>query len=291
MNLGAFLFECALTLVVFAIVIHHSEGRISRNEFWKIKLAMFISFIAYWILATVLFNYNFGYLVVIGFFLTPVFFFKWMQVSIQRLHDLNYSGWMLLFEYVPLVNLYFLFKRWLEHPSKGMNDYDVSIAYADFLKKSGLYPTVNCIELKGLHFRVNSVDFEYRKHNGKEIYECSKLSLDEDQAVKTYCEEHLEKTENAPSYAEKYKVSFLKRERLLENMKKDLKAVLVRNGCLVIDEKEVFIRKDGFSYMLVYDKDFFIVELEEYTKRMLIGDYTCVSVTKEQLKEIFEKLV
>ena len=289
-NPAVFIIEIIISLLVLAYVVNHSEGRISRNEFWKMKLAMFLGFIGYWCLAIWLsFNAS-GILVVIGLFATPFFCFKWMQVSIRRLHDLNYSGWMLLFEYVPIVNLYFIFKRWLENSSDGLNDYDISISYADFLKKSGLYPNVNCIELLGRDFSVNSVHFEYKKFNGKEIFECSSLALDSDSVVKNYFEEHFEKAENAPSYAEKYRVSFVKKEHQIEDLKRNLHAILIRNGYLLIDENEIFVQNDGFSYALVYEKDKFIVELDRFSKTDT-GEHNLITLKKAQFRELIESLV
>ena len=289
-NPAVFIIEIVLGLLVLGYVVNHSEGRISRNEFWKVKLAMSLGLIGYWTAAIWLSYNGFGFLVVIGLIAMPFFSFKWIQVSIRRLHDLNYSGWMFLFEYVPIVSLYFIIKRWFENSSDGLNDYDISIPYAETLKKIDLYPNVNCIELLGNNFSVNSVRFEYKKFNGKEIYECSSLALDSDKVVKNYFEEHFEKTENSPSYAEKYHVSFVKKERQIEELKRNLHAILIRNGYLLIDENEIFVRKDGFSYALVWEKDKFIVELDRFQK-IVTGDYNLLTLKKDQFKELIENIV
>ncbi|MBQ9537918.1 MAG: DUF805 domain-containing protein, partial [Treponema sp.] len=65
---------------------------------------------------------------------------------VQRLHDLGFSGWYLLLDFVPIANLVFMIMRLLAASVKDMNGYDVPVNYASFIKGS-LYPRVNCLEL------------------------------------------------------------------------------------------------------------------------------------------------
>ena len=290
-NWIAILIAFSVMVIVYAIVIHHSDGRISQIEFCKAKLTMVGIYVVYAMCSFFVFGFfQTPVLFVVGLLLMPVFMFKWMQLSVQRLHDLNLSGWHLLLEAVPIVNLYFMVLRWFEQPSEGMNEYDISVSYVDFLKETRLYPKINCLELQGGNFKVNAVQFTHRRHEGREMYECSKMELEDDKTVSQFCSEQLETIENAPGYASEYRVSFLYREQLFESIRTNLHAIVLRNGGLVIDGHEVFVRKDGFSYDLVYDKNVFMARFDAFTRQSVVGNYCCVRVSKRQLKELVSSI-
>ena len=107
-----------------------------------------------------------------------------------------------------------------------------------------------------MDYFINGVKFEYRKYNNHVQYEVSKMSLEENKILSEYCMKNLEQTENAPSYAEKYKISFLAGDNFLEKIQKDLHAIVKTEEFLLINSAEIFIRKNYGLYEIVYKKEF-----------------------------------
>ena len=277
-----------VSLIVTAIVIHNTHGRISRNRYWKIEIIMLAGFICYWAFAVaMLFVFRLPLFYGIGIIGNLIFIYKYWQLQILRFHDLNYSGWYCLSSYIPIVGLYFLYVRFAKKRISLLNEFDESIDYLSFLRKNNLYPEISFISIDGMDFFVNGVKFEYRKYNNHVQYEVSKMSLEENKILEEYCKKNLKQTENAPSYAEKYKISFLDEGNFLENIKKDLHAIVDTDRFLLINGAEIFVRKNYGLYDIVYKKEFSL-KVKLFSAVEDDGDYCCQSVTRQNLVQLMK---
>ena len=277
-----------ISLIVTAIVIHNTHGRISRNRYWKIEIAMLAGFIFYWAFAVImLFVFHFSLFWGLGFIGSVIFIYKYWQLQILRFHDLNYSGWYCLFGHVPIVGLYFLYIRFSKKRTALINEFDESIDYLSFLRKNSLYPEISFLSTDGVDFFVNGIKFEYRKYNNHVQYEVSKISLEENKLLEEYCKKNFKQTENAPSYAEKYKISFLDEGSLLENIKRDLHAMVYKDGFVLINGAEVFIRKNYDLYDIVYKREF-SPQIKLYSAIEDDGEYCCQTLTKQELVNLIK---
>lgn len=277
-----------ISLIVTAIVINNTHGRISRNRYWKIEICMLAGFICYWAFATImLFVFHFPLFWGIGTIGSFVFIYKYLQLQILRFHDLNYSGWYCLLGYIPIVGLYFLYLRFAKKRTALLNEFDEGIDYFNFLRKSSLYLNISLVTTNGMDFFVNGIKFEYRKYNNHVLYEVSRMSLEENKILNEYCMKNLKQTENAPSYAEKYKISFLDEGNFLEKIQKDLNAIVDTDGFLLINGAKIFIRKNYGLYDIVYRKEFspkvkLLSTIEDD------DEYCCQSVTKQDLVQLIK---
>lgn len=277
-----------VSLIVTAIVIHNTHGRISRNRYWKIEIIMLAGFICYWAFAVaMLFVFRIPLFYGIGIIGSLIFIYKYWQLQILRFHDLNYSGWYCLSSYIPIVGLYFLYVRFAKKRISLLNEFDESIDYLSFLKKNNLYPEISFISIDGMDFFVNGVKFKYRKYNNHVQYEVSKMSLEENKILEEYCKKNLKQTENAPSYAEKYKISFLDEGNFLENIKKDLHAIVDTDRFLLINGAEIFIRKNYGLYDIVYKKEF-SPKVKLFSAVEDDDEYCCQSVTRQDLVQLIK---
>ena len=288
-NLRNICISLSASLCLYAIIIHSSKGRISRIEFWKLKAVQFAS-LAVAFLTTVLFMTKKLPLVLL--FSVPIMLFfaiKSLQASVRRLHDLGFSGWFLLLDFVPIANLVFMLWRVFGNSSsEGLNEYDVPIKYNSFINWNSLYPRINCLELNETGFKVNGIEFEWKKNKGQELCECSILYLEQDKVVQRFCDDCLQRTENTPSYAEKYRVSYKREGDVIGSIISKLNAFVVRNGSLLLDGKEIFVRSDGFSYRLVYDRNAHVPGLEIQERDCLAREYYNIPVSRSQLKKLLE---
>lgn len=179
----------SVSLLVTAMVIHSTHGRISRKRYWKIEATMVVGFVSYWfftffILAFFLKNFShssFFYslhvlhtlLFIIGFFGTFIFMYKYWQLQILRLHDLNKSGWYCLLDFIPFYNIYDFFVMNIKKRSIMLNEFDETIDYFSFFEKNKLLQNKKLITKDGVDFYVNGIKFEYKNFNGHVQYEVS----------------------------------------------------------------------------------------------------------------------
>ena len=94
------------------------SGRARRAELWNFVLVNFIIYVAFNILFILLAATIAGSLVLTGFMATFYIVFGLgmllpnLAVLVRRLHDINKSGWYLLFYFIPLVG-FILLLVWL----------------------------------------------------------------------------------------------------------------------------------------------------------------------------------
>ena len=301
MNLIFIIISIAISLLVTAIVIHSTHGRISRKRYWKIEATMVVGFVSYWfftffILAFFLKNFShssFFYslhvlhtlLFIIGFFGTFVFLYKHWQLQILRLHDLNKSGWYCLLDFIPFYNIYDFFVMNIKKRSIMLNEFDETIDYFSFFEKNKLLQNKKLITKDGVDFYVSGIKFEYKNFNGHVQYEVSKMSLENDKTLEEYCMKNLQQTENAPGYAGEYRISFLDEGNLFEKLKNDLHGIVIDDGFITINEVPFFVRENYLQYEIVYKtKD--SSRIKNFSQVEELQDYSCQSLTKAQLLDL-----
>lgn len=93
------------------------EGRATRSEYWYFQLGNFIASLLLTLVDMILFNDLVFTSLYSLFILIPSF-----TVSIRRLHDIDKSGWNLLFSLIPIIGvfiiLYFMILPSNEHDNK-----------------------------------------------------------------------------------------------------------------------------------------------------------------------------
>lgn len=291
-------------LLVTAIVIHSTHGRISRERYWKIEIIMIGGFASYWfftifILSFFLHNFShttFFYLMhvlqtllfVIGFIGSFIFMYKYWQLQILRLHDLNKSGWYCLLDFIPFYNIYDFFVMNIKKRSIMLNEFDETIDYFSFFEKNKLLQDKKLITKDGVDFYVNGIKFEYKNFNGHVQYEVSKMSLENDKTLEEYCMKNLQQTENAPGYAGEYRISFLDEGNLFEKLKNDLHGIVIDDGFITINEVPFFVRENYLQYEIVYKtKD--SSRIKNFSQVEELQDYSCQSLTKAQLLSLIKQ--
>lgn len=288
-------------LLVTALVIHSTHGRISRERYWKIEIIMIGGFASYWfftifILSFFLHNFShitFFYLMhvlqtllfVIGIIGSFIFMYKYWQLQILRLHDLNKSGWYCLLNLIPFYNIYDFFVMNIKKRSIMLNEFDETIDYFSFFEKNKLLQDKKLITKDGVDFYVNGIKFEYKNFNGHVQYEVSKMSLENDKTLEEYCMKNLQQTENAPGYAGEYRISFFDEGNLFEMLKNDLHGIVIDDGFITINEVPFFVRENYLQYEIVYKtKD--SSRIKNFSQVEELQDYSCQSLTKAQLLEL-----
>lgn len=299
MNLRFLIISIAISLLVTAMVIHSTHGRISRKRYWKIEIIMIGGFASYWfftIFIMAFYHTNFFYwmhvlqtfLFVIGIIGSFIFMYKYWQLQILRLHDLNKSGWYCLLDFIPFYNIYDFFVMNIKKRSIMLNEFDETIDYFSFFEKNKLLQNKKLITKDGVDFYVNGIKFEYKNFNGHVQYEVSKMSLENDKTVEEYCKKYLQQTENAPGYAGEYRISFLDEGNLFEKLKNDLHGIVIDDGFITINEVPFFVRENYLQYEIVYKtKD--SSRIKNFSQVEELQDYSCQSLTKAQLLDLIKQ--
>lgn len=304
MNLRFLIISIAISLLVTAMVIHSTHGRISRERYWKIEIIMIGGFAFYWfftffILAFFLKNFShssFFYslhvlhtlLFVTGIIGSFIFMYKYWQLQILRLHDLNKSGWYCLLDFIPFYNIYDFFVMNIKKRSIMLNEFDETIDYFSFFEKNKLLQNKKLITKDGVDFYVNGIKFEYKNFNDHVQYEVSKMSLENDKTLEEYCMKNLQQTENAPGYAGEYRISFLDEGNLFEKLKNDLHGIVIDDGFITINEVPFFVRENYLQYEIVYKtKD--SSRIKNFSQVEELQDYSCQSLTKAQLLSLIKQ--
>lgn len=126
-----------VSVIVTAIVVHNSSGRISRNRYWKFQILMFLGlrvygsvfgvafYIALRFIVTYYFSVAFGILSLLCYLIGYIVFeYKYMQLQVRRYQDMDYSGWYLMLQYIPLLNIYLIILRFIKKRTSLINEFD-----------------------------------------------------------------------------------------------------------------------------------------------------------------------
>lgn len=296
------LLSLVVSVIVTAIVVHNSSGRISRNRYWKFQILMFLGFCLYgpvfWVAFFITVRFFFHSIsialimllllcYIIGYI---IFVYKYMQLQVRRYQDMGYSGWYLMLQYIPLLNIYLIILRFIKKRTSLINEFDESIDYLHILKKMGLYPKMTFIVMEGVDFYINNVKFECKKNNGHTQYEVSAITLEDDKMLNEYCRKNLKQTENASGYMNSYKISFLDEGNLLEKIKKDLNALIIKEGFVLGNGMEFLVRDNYGLYEIVYENAF-ADKIKSYSEFETLGDYSCQTLNKDQLRNLLLEAV
>lgn len=106
------------------------SGRARRKEFWIFNLFSWIFWIPFALLDDVLktsvdyyeFMEGFGYGIISSLYLLTILVPS-LAVSVRRLHDVERSGWNMLFIFVPLIGQIWLIACWITNSDPGENKY------------------------------------------------------------------------------------------------------------------------------------------------------------------------
>ena len=94
------------------------SGRASRREFWTFQLVAFLISIVLAILSTLV-----SAVTLLGLVFSLALIVPSIAVSVRRLHDYGYSGWLVLIAFIPLIGIVVLIFLWAQPGKPDTNKY------------------------------------------------------------------------------------------------------------------------------------------------------------------------
>lgn len=267
-----------ITVILFGIVIGNTYGRVNRKTHALSKLA-YLSLYCLLLLIGFLFSkmrvYFFLPVVLVS---TPYFLYKYLQLSIRRFHDLDYDGWYLILSSLPIISFYFIYLLYFKEGTKYLNQHDESIDYIKYLKKEKLYPEIGVIQVDQDKYIINGQFFSVLQYANNTVLQCSKTEFDSNLKLRNYFISNFRRVD-IPGYANQYLYSFELPTNGLQIIQNNYNAIIIKNNKLLINDIEIFIRKEDFKFALIFDKknslpfstkDFFIKE-NPYFNHLLVS--------------------
>jgi hypothetical protein len=164
------------------------------------------------------------------------------KYTIQRLYDLNVSGWHILLLSIPIINTLATLALFFTKGNCDINEYDKAINY------NKLFNDKYCIYIYNKIFIINNEEYQYERYLDKYTIKISKYKSDNfftDYLYKNYHvnEEGIYKT-----------VEITNNE--FKNIINNLSLIVVIDSFYVnINEVQLFIRKEDFKYTIIINKN------------------------------------
>lgn len=98
------------------------EGRARRSEYWWFALLDFIIGLIVGLMQQ-------GGMAILGGLINLALVLPSLAVAVRRLHDIGKSGWNILWQLVPIVNIVLIFVWYIRDSDQGTNAYGVSPKY------------------------------------------------------------------------------------------------------------------------------------------------------------------
>ncbi len=100
------------------------SGRARRKEYWMFALFFFLFALILLtvdsILITFIHWYDFEYITTLYFFAMII---PWITVSVRRMHDVGYSGWMIFISLIPIVGTIWYLMLMIKDGDSAQNKY------------------------------------------------------------------------------------------------------------------------------------------------------------------------
>lgn len=241
-----------VTFAIYGIVIKKVDsGRCFRYEFIIKTLIIFGLYIICFIVIFIHFTYfNISFFVFLFLFSIPVIMYLSLKYTIQRLYDLDLSGWYILLKLIPVFSIFVTFYLYFKKGNREINGYDKAIEY----KK--LFQDRHYINIHDNLFIVDNEAHRYERYLNKYTIDISKYGNE------TFFTEYLQKN---------YRINETNTNRTVEitdvefrNVIRDLNLIIISDSFYInINKFEIFIRKEDFKYTIIIDKN--INELSKET--------------------------
>lgn len=248
------LLSLIIIVVIYGIVINNTYGRVNRKTHALSKLLYITCYLSLLAIGFFLNKVRIHFVLPIVMILSPYFYYKYLQISIKRLHDLDYSGWNILLTLVPIVCFYYIYILYFKFGNNQLNQYDYSINYSNLLRKSNMSPKIGLVYKTGTECIINSLPFTLRNDNNENILQCPKMDLDAQTEVKKYLLSNFNLINVNILNAQYF--YFIQLDKCgINKIIDDLNALYIENSRIIINNIPVFIRDEDFKYALLYSKE------------------------------------
>lgn len=272
-----------ISVLIYGIVINHTYGRENRRVHILLKLLYLSVFIILAVRGFLLRVIGMPLLFLLVFFSYPYILYKYLQLSVRRLHDLNYSGWYLV---VPVVSLYYIVLMYFKKGNPELNQYDVSINYTGVLKSLDMYPRIGTIYKNDNTYVINNQEMKMLDVNEYKILKCSKAELDLNISLRDYFYNSCT-LEEYTELNSKYYYYFRLPQQGIDSVINDLNALLIEKNRLCVNGVSVFIRNENFQYGLLYSKADALPLIKENYVKCDNPYYNHYLLTKKQIADFF----
>lgn len=227
-----------VSLVAYGIIICKVDiGRCFRFEYLIKKIIIYGLLIVIIILMIVKPSFS-----ILFFIYVFIFFILDTKYTIQRLYDLNVSGWHILLLSIPVINTLVTLALFFTKGSCKINEYDKSINYEK------LFNHKCCINIYDKMFIIDNEEYQYDRYLEKYTIKISKYK------EKNFFTDYLYKNYQANEEGIYRTIEITGDE--FKNMIGNLDLVVIINSFYVnINEFQLFIRKEDFKYTIIIDKN------------------------------------
>jgi hypothetical protein len=165
-----------------------------------------------------------------------------LKYTIQRLYDLNLSGWYILLKLIPVFSIFVTLYLYFKKGDININDYDKAINYKSFFKNK------HFIDIYENKFIVDDEEYQYEQYLKKYQIKISKYRKE------NYFSKYL--LENFP--VEQYQIY-----KIIEFSEDKLKEIINALNLIVIEQSfyinfrnyRFFIRHEDFKYTIILNKN------------------------------------
>jgi hypothetical protein len=165
-----------------------------------------------------------------------------IKYTIQRLYDLNVSGWYILLLSIPVISTLTTLALFFTKGNFEINDYDKAVDY----KK--LFSNKRCINIYDKMFIIDNEEYQYERYLSKYTIKISKYKTEN--FFTEYLYKNFQTNEDGI-----YRIIKITNDEF-NNLIKSLDLITVNNSLYVnLNELKLFIRKEDFRFTIIINKD------------------------------------
>jgi uncharacterized membrane protein YhaH (DUF805 family) len=235
--MGNIILSIIIPLVAYGIIITRVDtGRCFRFEFF-IKKFILYSLLIIIIIFTIIKPYFSSFF----FIFILIFFVLDTKYTVQRLYDLNVSGWHILLLSIPVISTFVTLVLFFTKGNCEINQYDKAINYGKIFNHK------RCIIINEKIFIIDNEEYPYEKYLDNYTVKISKYKKE------NFFTDYLYNNYQAKEEGI-YKTIEIKSEEF-KNIINSLDLIVVTDSIYVnIREFQLFIRKEDFKYTIIINK-------------------------------------
>lgn len=252
MNYLKYIFSFVILIIIYGIVIYNTTGRYNRYEYIIKSLILIGIMVLYPILLFVPINFFKGIFGICGIVLYPYCAYQLLKTKVKRFHDLNMSGWYLVCDIIPIIDIILLFLLIFKKGVINKNQYDEPIDFEKLLKidildyNYQIDPPV--IKKYSNNFFINNIKFIYDKK--LETY-----VLIEELNKNTELEKLINKKFDITK--DKFRIYFKLNGKQLNELVHFKEGIIIKNDEIIEKHNiDFYIKYENFKYNLLVDNEF-----------------------------------
>jgi hypothetical protein len=165
-----------------------------------------------------------------------------IKYTIQRLYDLNVSGWYILLLTIPVISTLTTLALFFTKGNYAINDYDKAIDYKKIFKNK------HCINIYDKMFIIDNEEYQYERYLSKYTIKISKYKKE------NFFTDYLHKNYQTDKDGIYKTIEITSDE--FNNLIKNLNLIVVNDSFYVnLNELQLFIRKEDFKFTIIINKD------------------------------------